>query len=86
MTNPKAGRRLTTIVSLAAAALVIACDGTPVEPAEALLTKQSSRFTDAEHACRNGRYSSLRRADGSSFKNAGECVSYASSGGTFIFR
>jgi hypothetical protein len=30
--------------------------------------------------CKNGGYNSVKRADGSSFKNQGDCVSYVSNG------
>ena len=84
MINVKAGRRLATIASLAAAAFVVACDaGTPVEPVQSALAIQSSRNADAAHACNNGGYANLRRVDGSAFKNVGECVSYAAKGGSF---
>jgi len=36
---------------------------------------------DAAHACQQGGYLSLRRSDGTAFKNAGECTSYAAQGG-----
>jgi hypothetical protein len=84
MLNLRAGRRLTTITSLVAAAFVIACDaGTPVDPQRAAFTIQSSSNSDAADACRNGGYANLKRADGSSFNNVGECVSYAATGGSF---
>lgn len=33
-------------------------------------------------ACQKGGWEDLRRSDGTSFKNAGECVAYAARGGT----
>lgn len=37
--------------------------------------------TDAAHGCRAGGYETLTRADGTAFRNAGECTSYAARGG-----
>jgi hypothetical protein len=37
----------------------------------------------AAHACENGGYLTLHRADGTGFTNAGECTSYAAHGGQF---
>ena len=37
---------------------------------------------DAAHACQQGGYLILTRSDGTSFKNAGECTSYAARGGS----
>jgi hypothetical protein len=39
--------------------------------------------SDAAHQCQQGGYQSLHRADGSSFSNPGECVSYAARDGVF---
>ena len=36
----------------------------------------------AAHPCQHGGWKHLVRADGRSFKNAGQCVSYAAHGGT----
>jgi len=36
---------------------------------------------DAAHACQQGGYAALTRSDGTGFKNAGECASYAARGG-----
>src|SRR5436305_9606597 len=38
---------------------------------------------DAAHACQQTGYLTLFRADGTGFKNAGECTSYAAHGGQF---
>jgi hypothetical protein len=38
--------------------------------------------SDAAHACQQGGYLNLQRSDGSSFTNAGDCVSYFAQGGT----
>jgi hypothetical protein len=37
---------------------------------------------DAAHACQQGGYASLQGTDGTTFKNAGECVSFVARGGT----
>ncbi|MBI2763594.1 MAG: hypothetical protein HYX54_07585 [Chloroflexi bacterium] len=37
--------------------------------------------TDAAHACQQAGYLTLTRSDGTGFKNAGECTSYAARGG-----
>jgi hypothetical protein len=38
----------------------------------------------AAHACHHGGYQNFVRADGTSFKNTGACVSYAAHGGTLV--
>jgi len=38
----------------------------------------------AAHACQHGGYKNFTRADGTSFKNTGKCVSYAAHGGTLV--
>ena len=38
----------------------------------------------AAHACQHGGYKKFVRADGTSFKNTGACVSYAAQGGTLV--
>jgi hypothetical protein len=38
----------------------------------------------AAHACQHGGYRNFTRADGTSFKNTGKCVSYAAHGGTLV--
>jgi len=37
----------------------------------------------AAHLCQNGGYRNLVRADGTGFRNVGDCVSYAAQGGVF---
>jgi hypothetical protein len=39
---------------------------------------------DAAHACQQGGYAALTRSDGTGFKNAGECTSYAARGGEIV--
>ncbi|HEU5422973.1 MAG TPA: hypothetical protein VFU72_05490, partial [Nitrolancea sp.] len=39
---------------------------------------------DAAHLCQDGGYASLQGSDGTTFSNAGECVSYAAQGGTIV--
>jgi hypothetical protein len=38
--------------------------------------------SDAAHACQQGGYLNLQGTDGTTFKNAGQCVSYVARGGT----
>jgi hypothetical protein len=38
----------------------------------------------AAHACQHGGFRNFVRADGTSFKNTGACVSYAAHGGTLV--
>lgn len=57
--------------SLAAASLLLAVGAAGAAGSNA----------DAAHACLAGGYATLTRADGSSFRNAGECTSYAARGG-----
>ena len=40
--------------------------------------------SEAAQACQKGGYADLVRSDGSTFANAGACVSYAALGGTFV--
>lgn len=42
--------------------------------------------SDAAYACQQGGYQNLFRADGTSFENTGQCVSYAAHGGSFVTR
>jgi len=42
--------------------------------------------SDAAKACQKGGWMNLVRADGSSFKNEGDCVSYAAQGGALTTR
>ena len=42
----------------------------------------SSGNQDAAHACQKGGYLTLQGTDGTTFKNAGECVSFVARGGT----
>jgi hypothetical protein len=39
--------------------------------------------SDGAKACQQGGWQTLHRSDGSSFKNAGDCTSYAAQGGAF---
>lgn len=38
------------------------------------------RVATSKEQCKNGGYNGVGRADGSTFKNQGDCVSYASNG------
>lgn len=38
------------------------------------------RVAETSSACKNGGWQALRRADGTSFKNQGDCVSYTNNG------
>ncbi len=40
--------------------------------------------SDAAHACQQGGYANYARADGTTFANTGECVSYAADGGRLV--
>lgn len=40
--------------------------------------------SDAAHACQQGGFLTLTRSDGTGFKNAGECTSYAARGGVIV--
>jgi len=68
-------------VALFAVSLV-ACDAEPTT-APALSLQFSSNASNA-HACQDGGFASLQRADGTRFKNAGDCTSYAAKGGTLM--
>ncbi len=65
-----------------------ACQDVPVAPGALLAPAGTPSFAQfgnsaAAHGCQQGGYQSLFRADGTGFKNAGECVSYAAHGGIF---
>jgi hypothetical protein len=40
--------------------------------------------SDAAHMCQNGGYLTLEGSDGTAFKNAGQCTSFAASGGIIV--
>lgn len=63
------------------AILVTACQGDSIMtgPQASVLSGNA----DGAKACQGTGYKSLKRPDGSSFKNVGDCVSYAAQGGTF---
>lgn len=76
------GSRGFTLRALALAGLLALAVVTAVAPAVAADGGNSS----AAHACQKEGYKSLFRADGTAFKNTGECVSYAARGGSFATR
>jgi hypothetical protein len=84
------GRPMSAHSSLTAAAVflgtlfVVACSETtsPTPPTASFQLGNS----DAAHACQQGGYQDLFRTDGSGFKNAGDCVSYAAQGGVLATR
>lgn len=45
---------------------------------------QAASNSDAAHACQQGGYLTLQGSDGTTFQNAGQCVSYAAKGGSII--
>lgn len=67
-------------VGLFAALALVFSTGIVSPPALA----QDPGNSGAAHACQQGGYQDLRRADGTSFKNAGDCVSYAAQGGSLL--
>lgn len=66
---------------LAAAALALSL-GALAAPAAVAATPDPGNSGSA-HACQHGGWQSLRGSDGTTFKNQGQCVSYAARGGTF---
>jgi hypothetical protein len=64
------------VICLAVGALLISAVATaaPVRAAN----------DDAAHLCQQGGYLTLTRSDGTGFKNAGECTSYAARGGQIV--
>ena len=54
-----------------------------VAPAAAANADPSPGNSGAAHACQQGGYLSLVGADGTTFRNVGECVSFAAHGGQF---
>src|SRR5687768_90783 len=74
MTNTQNARRRAAVALLIAAGLVACQADSPVAPWQASFSVLGS--TDAAQACQNSGYQSLRRADGSEFKNIGDCVRY----------
>jgi hypothetical protein len=68
--------RLAACVSVALVALSASASGTT----SALAAGNSG----ANHACQQGGYLALQRADGTGFKNTGDCVSYAAHGGVLF--
>jgi len=69
-----------------AAAIVIAA--TMVVPALAVASSAGAAAggnRDAAHACQDGGWQQLVRADQTPFTNEGDCVSYAAHGGTLAF-
>jgi hypothetical protein len=66
--------------------LGVACREAPVAPSLSGAPLFSMGNSDAAHACQQGGYQHLFRTDGTSFKNAGDCTSYAAQGGTLADR
>jgi hypothetical protein len=69
-------RRLAVLVVVALAAVLISPASVPALGATA--------NNDAAHACQQGGYLSYTRADGTGFRNAGECTSYAARDGQIV--
>jgi len=55
-------------------------------PSEAQAVFAPLGNSDAAHRCQQGGHRKLFRADGSAFKNVGDCVSYAAQGGMLATR
>lgn len=85
MTKSDAGRRFTRFAALLALSLAAACDstGSPLAPMRASASNRSGGNASAAQTCQNGGYLNVSRADGSAFRNAGDCTSYAAQGGGF---
>ena len=64
-----------------------ACDTSVTNPS--LLSTENVAFANggnsgAAAACRNGGYLNFQTADGTLFRNVGECVAYVANGGTLL--
>jgi hypothetical protein len=75
-----------SLVSLAATGLLFAaaCSDTTTDPtlrAPMRASYDAGGNSDAAHACQQGGYQDLFRADGTGFDSVGDCVSYAANGG-----
>jgi hypothetical protein len=90
MGNPfrPARSSLTAAAVFLASLFVVGCSETtsPTTSTGAAVIPLSASNSDAAHACQKDGYQNLFRADGSGFKNAGECASYAAGGGRFATR
>ncbi len=73
-------RQMLVTAAATAAVLVAVFSAGPVNSISAYADRGNSA---AAHACQQGGYLSLVGADGTTFKNSGECTSYIANGGTF---
>lgn len=84
-------RRLQSHLSTALLMLFVsACQDAPLGPSPSDRVGAPSFSlggnSDAAHLCKQGGYQDLFRSDGTGFKNAGDCTSYAAQGGTLADR
>jgi putative hemolysin len=79
--------RSSLAVMLMGTLFVVGCSEstTPTSLSTQTFALQASN-ADAAHDCQKGGYQTLFRTDGTGFKNAGECVSYAAQGGELAKR
>ena len=77
-------KRISSALTLSLCVALAACDA-PTSPGAMLESNAvvADKNSGAAHVCQQNGWMDLRRADGSSFKNTGECVKYGSQGGTF---
>ena len=79
-----------TYSALAALAVIglAACDapsiGSPNGSQSRVAFDQQGGNSASAHACQKGGWANLQGADGTLFKNAGDCTSYAAQGGTLV--
>lgn len=81
-------RMLHTVLGLFATAILAACQGEPTSPSldPSSFAAAKGGASSAAQLCQQGGWSNLYRADGTAFRNAGECISYAAQGGTLATR
>lgn len=80
-------KRITSTLTLSFCIALAACDA-PTSPVASLESSDAVAFAKGGNSsfaaiCHQNGWMDLRRADGSSFKNTGDCVKYGAQGGTF---
>ena len=84
-------KRITSALTLSLCVAFAACDA-PTSPGSSLQSSDAIAFakdgisgnSNNAHVCQQNGWMDLRRSDGSSFKNTGDCVKYANQGGVFV--
>lgn len=74
------------VASVLLAGVLTACDSAtqPGVAKSSSVAFAKGGNSDAAKACQNGGYAGLQGADGTTFKNVGDCVSHAAKGGAII--